>query len=88
MHQEILTKEQLWKDYADLYFIIKRYHGLDKIIRQAKTIFQQEFNEKIFRTQLAYFADINYSEEVVFLPGHKVADSQIKKELIQFSLEK
>ncbi|OGY92681.1 MAG: hypothetical protein A3H70_04965 [Candidatus Komeilibacteria bacterium RIFCSPLOWO2_02_FULL_48_11] len=83
-----LGQRAKWKDYVDLYFIMKRYHGMDKIVRRAKTIFQQEFNEKIFRTQLAYFTDIDYSEEVVFMPGHEVADNKIKKELIQFSLEK
>lgn len=82
-----LGQRAKWKDYVDLYFIMKRHQGLAKIVRQAKTIFQQEFNEKIFRTQLAYFADIDYSEEVIFLPGRKINDRQIKKELLRFSLE-
>ena len=45
------------------------------------------FNEKLFKTQLAYFDDINYSEKVEFMPGFEVSDKIIKKALIDFSLE-
>ena len=46
-----------------------------------------EFNEKIFRAQLAYFKDIDYSEQVIYKKGFSVDDAIIKKELIEFSLE-
>jgi len=75
-----------WKDYVDLYFIIKDFHSVPEIIKQAKSIFGNEFNEKIFRGQLAYFQDIDYSEEVKYLKGFEVSDKIIKKELINFSL--
>ena len=75
-----------WKDYVDLYFIIKDFHSLSEIVKQAESIFKNEFNEKIFRTQLAYFEDISYSEEVRYLKGFEVSDKIIKKELINFSL--
>ena len=75
-----------WKDYVDLYFIIKDFHSVSEIIKQAENIFGNEFNEKIFRGQLAYFEDINYSEEVNYLKGFEVSDKIIKKELINFSL--
>jgi len=76
-----------WKDYVDLYFIIKHYHGIDKIIKCANHIFGEDFNEKIFRTQLSYFDDINYSEEVVYMKGFAVSDAKVKKALIDFSLQ-
>ena len=75
-----------WKDYVDLYFIIKDFHSVPEIVKQAESIFGNEFNEKIFRGQLAYFEDINYSEEVKYLKGFEVSDRIIKKELINFSL--
>ncbi len=53
---------------------------------KAFEIFGQEFNEKLFRIQLAYFADINYSEAIIFMPGFEVNDEKIKQELIEFSL--
>lgn len=82
-----LGRRAKWKDYVDLYFIIKKYYGIDTIIRQAKRIFAKEFNEKIFRTQLSYFKDIDYSERVIYLKGFKIKDETIKKELVEFSLE-
>ena len=48
---------------------------------------RNEFNEKIFRTQLAYFEDIDYSEQVMYKNEFSVADEIIKKELVEFSLE-
>lgn len=76
-----------WKDYVDSYFIIKDYYSIDEIAKRGKEIFGNEFNEKIFRGQLAYFKDIDYGEEVEFLPGFDVKDEIIKKKLIEFSLE-
>lgn len=81
-----LGRRAKWKDYVDLYFIIKKYYGIEPIIKQAKRIFAKEFNEKIFRAQLSYFKDIDYSERVIYLKGIKVNDEMVKKELVEFSL--
>lgn len=75
-----------WKDYVDLYFILKKYYTLDKIIKKAQKIFGNEFNEKLFRSQLAYFKDIDYKEKIIYLKGYKTDDKIIKKDLINFSL--
>jgi len=80
-----LGRRAKWKDYVDLYFIGKE-HGIKKIARRAKKIFGHEFNEKLFRSQLAYFKDINYSETVNFLKGCEVGDSAIKKGLEEMSV--
>jgi len=81
-----LGRRAKWKDYVDLYFIMKKYHGIGAINKKAREIFGNEFNEKIFRNQLAYFDDIDYSEEVIFMKGRAVSDKTIKKELLDFSL--
>lgn len=81
-----LGRRNKWKDYVDLYFIISKYHSLKKIVDRAKKIFGSEFNEKIFREALSYFKDINYEEEVVFLPGWAVSESKIKEELTKYAL--
>lgn len=81
-----LGRRAKWKDYVDLYFIMRDFHTLKEISVRAKEIFAGEFNEKLFRTQLAYFADINYEEEVDFLYGFEVSEKKIKKALIEFSL--
>jgi len=81
-----LGRRAKWKDYVDLYFIIKQFHSIKKIVERAKAIFNGEFNERIFREQLSYFKDIDYREEVVYLKGFALSDKIIKKELIEFSL--
>lgn len=86
MKAHALGQRAKWKDYVDLYFIIKKYHGVGSIMRKAKQIFAHEFNEKIFRAQLAYFQDINYSEEVVYMKGYAVPDAIVRRELQRWSV--
>jgi hypothetical protein len=82
-----LGRRAKWKDYVDLYFILKNYHPLEKIVKKSKSIFQNEFNERIIREQISYFKDINYSEKIEFMPGFEVSEEEIKKSLVEFSLE-
>lgn len=76
-----------WKDFVDLYFILKDQFSISQISQQSKQIFGSTFNEKLFRNQLAYFNDINYSEAVEFMPGFEVEDEIVRKKLLEFSLE-
>ncbi|MHB8362679.1 MAG: nucleotidyl transferase AbiEii/AbiGii toxin family protein, partial [Patescibacteria group bacterium] len=62
-----IGRRNKWKDYVDLYFIAKEYGSIKPIIENAKLIFKNEFNEKIFRSQLSYFEDIDYSEKLIFM---------------------
>lgn len=71
-----------WKDYVDLYFIIKDHAGLKEISKRAKEIFQTFFNEKLFREQLSYFKDIDDSEKLEYI-GTETKDEVIKKFLIE-----
>lgn len=82
-----LGRRAKWKDYVDLYFIINKFNSIQQIVRRGREIFKGEFNERIFRQQLSYFDDIDYSEEVTFLPGFEVSAATIKKELVKFSLK-
>ena len=77
-----------WKDYVDLYFILRDHYKISDIVKEARKNFGSEFNEKLFRSQLVYFKDINYKESVIFKEGFKVGDKEIQKSLIEFSLEK
>lgn len=81
-----LGQRSKWKDYVDLYFIFRDHYSLDEVIRKADKLFGNNFNGKIFRTQLSYFDDINYDEAVKFLPGFEVDDEEVKKKLTEFSL--
>ncbi len=81
-----LGRRAKWKDYVDLYFIIKNYFNINEIIKKAESIFHSEFNEKIFRAQLCYFEDIDYAEKIIYLKGFETKDEKIKKELKKISL--
>jgi hypothetical protein len=45
------------------------------------------FSEKLFREQMTFHEDIDYSEQVEYLPGFEVPDKEIKEFLINKSLE-
>lgn len=79
-----LGQRAKWKDYVDLYFVMQKYHGVAAISEKAHTLFGNEFNEKLFRTQLTFFEDINYQEEVEYLPGFEVNDKVVERELVKF----
>ncbi|HCI04670.1 TPA: hypothetical protein DEW47_01645 [Patescibacteria group bacterium] len=81
-----LGRRAKWKDYVDMYFIFKNFHSIAEVIGKAGEIFSSEFNEKIFRAQLAYFEDIDYTEQVVYRKGFEVDDDVVKTSLIDFSL--
>ena len=81
-----LGRRAKWKDYVDMYFIFKNFHSIAEVIGKAGEIFSSEFNEKIFRAQLAYFEDIDYTEKVVYRKGFEVDDDVVKTSLIDFSL--
>ncbi len=83
-----LGRRAKWKDYVDLYFILKESNTVSEITTKGVEIFGNEFNEKIFRTQLAYFEDIDYSEKIIYKKSFSTNDEIIKKTLIEFSLER
>lgn len=76
-----LGRRAKWKDYVDLFFVLRSDYSLADICRRAKEIFKAEFNEKIFREQLSFFKDIDYSEKVEYMDGFAVADAEIRKGL-------
>jgi len=82
-----LGRRAKWKDYVDLYFMLKDYFAVKEISTEAERIFGQMFSEKLFRLQLAFHKDIDYSEPVEYLPGFEVSDQEIKNFLIDKSLQ-
>lgn len=76
-----LGRRAKWKDYVDLYFIIRDQYTIEEISLEAKIIFGQLFSEKMFREQLSFHKDIDYSEPVEYLV-QPVPDEEIKNFLI------
>jgi len=56
------------------------------LIDKTNSIFKSEFNEKLFRTQLAFFEDIDYSEQIEYIEGFEKKDDAIKQFLEKISL--
>ncbi len=50
-----LGRRSKWKDYVDLYFLIKQHFTLEEISREAENIFKDQFSEKLFRQQIDIF---------------------------------
>jgi len=82
-----LGRRAKWKDYIDLYFIIKDYYKISEISLEAKLIFGELFSEKLFCEQLAFHDDIDYTEPVEFINGFSVNETDIKCFLIEKSLD-
>ena len=82
-----LGRRAKWKDYVDLYFLLRDYYTLDQIVQKADSLFDQMFSGKLFRAQLAFHKDINYSEPVEYMPGFQVDVQAIKDFLIDKSLQ-
>ena len=83
-----LGRRAKWKDYVDLYFLLRDYYTLDQIVKKADLLFGQMFSGKLFRSQLAFHKDIDYSEPVEYISGFEVDDQLVKDFLIDKALQK
>jgi Nucleotidyl transferase AbiEii toxin, Type IV TA system len=73
-----LGRRAKWKDYVDLYFILRDFHSIEEITMRTQELFKEVFSAKLFRQQLCYFEDIDYTEEVSFLENFAVSETTIK----------
>jgi hypothetical protein len=81
-----LGRRAKWKDYVDLFFILRDNYSVKEITNQAQNIFGQLFSEKLFREQLAFHKDIDYTEPVAFVVK-PVSDDEIKNFLIEKAID-
>jgi len=81
-----LGRRSKWKDYVDLYYILKDHYSIKQIVEISDKIFGQLFSEKLFRAQLSYFDDIDDSEPVEFLV-QQPPDIDIKEFLIEKAID-
>lgn len=80
-----LGRRSKWKDYVDLYFLLKEKFSIDEISQRAIEIYGDLFSDKLFRSQLSYFEDVDYSEEVDYIIVNPPTDGEIKQYLIEIS---
>lgn len=70
-----------FRDYVDLFIILKNGFNLEQAISDAKYKFKGEFSEKLFLSQLNYFEDLkDFTIEFI---NEKYSTDEIKKFLQQ-----
>ena len=82
-----LGRRSKWKDYVDLYFILKEHYTMGQIIERAKYYFPDQISEKLFRNQLAFHKDIDFTEEVDFMMDKPPTQKEIKDFLIDVATQ-
>jgi hypothetical protein len=82
-----LGRRAKWKNYVDLFFLLRDTCPLQPICQEAGRIFGGSFSDRLFRGQLSFHADIDYSETVDFMPGSAVDPETIRAFLVDRSLE-
>ncbi|MBQ9187263.1 MAG: nucleotidyl transferase AbiEii/AbiGii toxin family protein [Prevotella sp.] len=82
-----LGRRSKWKDYVDLYFLLSEHFGLTDISTCATELFGELYSEKMFRSQLCYFDDIDYTEQVDYIIPNPPTDKVIKEALTMFSVK-
>ncbi len=80
-----LGRRSKWKDYVDMYYLLKDYFTISQISDHASHIFGELYSEKLFRAQLCYFDDIDYSEPVEFMRDD-IPSAEIKAYLTEASI--
>lgn len=89
MKAYVLGRRPSFKDYVDLYFILKEKHiNLNEIIKIAEKKYKDEFNGRLFLEQLIYLQDvkemeINFLKEVV---SKQKLEQFFKKEIKNISI--
>lgn len=81
-----LGRRAKWKDYVDLYFLIKDHFSIETISESALKYFGGLFSEKLFREQLAFHKDIDFTEPVEYLTTEP-SEQDIKQFLLDKALE-
>jgi hypothetical protein len=76
-----------WKDYVDLYFLLRDHFTMQAVAVKSKELFGHFFNAKLFREQLSYFDDVDYGEKVTCLSGHAVTDEAVRAFLVNVATQ-
>lgn len=82
-----LGRRSKWKDYVDLYFLLCNHFTILEISNVATQLFGELYSEKMFRTQLCYFDDVDYTEAVDYIIPNPPTDKEIKRRLTEISIQ-
>ena len=82
-----LGRRSKWKDYVDLYFLLTQHFSMQDICTCSKSMYGELFSEKMFRSQLCFFDDIDYSEQVDYILPNPPSEDIIKSTLVSLAIE-
>ena len=82
-----LGRRSKWKDYVDLYFLLRDHFTIADITACATRLFGELFSEKMFRSQICYFDDVDYTEAVDWLIPNPPTDDEIKQTLTEIAVQ-
>lgn len=82
-----LGRRSKWKDYVDLYFLLNNKFSISEISFCASQLYGDLFSEKLFRSQLCFFDDIDYSESVDFIIPNPPSEETIKESLTAIAVQ-
>jgi len=76
-----LNRRGTWRDYIDLYFIMKNgLANLEEIIKNGQRVYAKLFSPKLFLGQLVYTADLSKEDiKSVNLLSGKITAGEIKR---------
>lgn len=82
-----LGRRSKWKDYVDLYFLLNEHFSIEEVSACATTLFGELYSEKMFRAQLCYFEDVDYTEEVDYIIPSPPSDEKVRNTLTALAKE-
>ena len=82
-----LGRRSKWKDYVDLYFLLNEHFSIEEVSACATTLFGELYSEKMFRAQLCYFEDVDYTEEVDYIIPNPPSNEKVRNTLTALAKE-
>jgi len=79
-----IGRRSKWKDYVDLYLLLKKYFSMHQITTRAQEIFGDSFSKKMFKIQLGYFTEMDYSEPIEWIIN-PIHEDEIKSFLLEIA---
>jgi hypothetical protein len=83
MKTDALGGRARWKDYIDLYYLLRDFVRIKDVEQRARTLFKKKFDRKIFRLRLTCFYDIDINQGIEFMKNFKVTQKEVENFLTQ-----
>ena len=81
-----LVEKQNGKKYGLVFSNLNRY-SVKTISEEAKRLYKDHFSAKLFREQLAFHKDIDFSEPVEYIAGYEENEDVIKTFIFEKVME-